>query len=264
MAAGEPSVLEQIQQIVARLLATSPAGHQLFLIGGFRYRLLDHSARMSRDIDYHWEGDLDAKQAEVVALLQRRLLPRIRRQLSLAGDVHPAGGPEAQSPMVRTIELAFWKPNVEYSRIEVPLEITRIICLDPPAARTISGVVYPTASDADLIEAKVIALLNRRVIEHRDLCDLFLFSSHLVPDAPDRLRTKLSRLGVSEEMLGRRLGELRDHSDYHVRAIDAVINGDLDAPVAASIRAAGGGRIVLETVRRLLADKLHLPQGGAR
>ena len=35
----EPTIAERIQTLVAKILATSPAGHQLCLIGGFRYRL---------------------------------------------------------------------------------------------------------------------------------------------------------------------------------------------------------------------------------
>jgi hypothetical protein len=37
--------IEQLQIEVARLVATSPAGERLRLIGGFRYRLLDRSCR---------------------------------------------------------------------------------------------------------------------------------------------------------------------------------------------------------------------------
>ena len=54
------SIVERIQALAAKTLATQPAGHQLHLIGGFRYRLLDASCRASVDIDYHWEGDLDS------------------------------------------------------------------------------------------------------------------------------------------------------------------------------------------------------------
>lgn len=57
---------ESIQRIAARVLATHPTGHRLCLIGGFRYRLLSASARASTDMDYHWEGDLEQKQTEIV------------------------------------------------------------------------------------------------------------------------------------------------------------------------------------------------------
>ena len=43
MAPDQTSTMDQIQQAVVRLLATSPAGKNLRLIGGFRYRFLDQS-----------------------------------------------------------------------------------------------------------------------------------------------------------------------------------------------------------------------------
>jgi hypothetical protein len=51
--------IEQLQRLIAGIVATSPAGHKLSLIGGFRYRLMSRSCRTSADIDYHWDGDLE-------------------------------------------------------------------------------------------------------------------------------------------------------------------------------------------------------------
>lgn len=50
--------VDKLQRAVARLIAASPAGVSLLLIGGFRFRLLDNSHRLSVDIDYpsHSEG----------------------------------------------------------------------------------------------------------------------------------------------------------------------------------------------------------------
>ena len=59
-------VSERIQTLAAGIVSTHSVGFQLYLIGGFRYRLLNSSARISADIDYHWEGDLQQKQQEVV------------------------------------------------------------------------------------------------------------------------------------------------------------------------------------------------------
>ena len=59
---------DKLQRVVANLIARSPAGVQLLLIGGFRYRLLDNSQRLSVDIDYHWGGDLESKQRELLSL----------------------------------------------------------------------------------------------------------------------------------------------------------------------------------------------------
>jgi cytochrome c553 len=73
-------VSEQIQRMVAAFVATQPAGVGLRLVGGFRYRLLDRGVRRSVDIDYHWHGDLVAKQGELIAAFRRRLLPDVRRR----------------------------------------------------------------------------------------------------------------------------------------------------------------------------------------
>jgi hypothetical protein len=44
-----------------------------------------------------------------------------------------------------------------------------------------------------MIESKVISILLRVFLEHRDLIDLDLFASHLRADAADRIRAKLTR-----------------------------------------------------------------------
>lgn len=63
---------DSLQRLVANSIARSPAGVNLLLIGGFRYRLLDNSHRFSVDIDYHWGGDLEAKQRELLSLWRNR------------------------------------------------------------------------------------------------------------------------------------------------------------------------------------------------
>ena len=257
MSDDQASVIEEIQRIIARLLATNPAGRGLCLIGGFRYRYLNQSARLSRDLDYHWEGDLAAKQAELVSLFTRRLLPEVKRRLGYDGDVRGAAGPGTDSPAVCVVELAFWSANSP-GRIEVPVDITRIVCHDPLTVRTVDGVVYPTPSDADLIEGKVITLFNRRYIQHRDFVDLFLFSSHLRPDSTERLRGKLSTLAIERETILGQLRDLAEHQDYHIRSIAAVIADQLDPSAAANIEAAGGAELVFETVRQLLVTTLKL------
>jgi hypothetical protein len=78
---------DRLQKVVARLVATSPAGVSLLLIGGFRYRLLNNSQRFSVDIDYHWEGNLEAKQRELLALCRRVILGQVRRELGYEGSV---------------------------------------------------------------------------------------------------------------------------------------------------------------------------------
>src|SRR5437899_4449988 len=77
----EQQEIEQVQRTIARIIATSPAGINLLLIGGFRFRLLDHSQRFSADIDYHWGADLDQKQQELLQVCKRLILGQVRRQL---------------------------------------------------------------------------------------------------------------------------------------------------------------------------------------
>ena len=95
-------VVEAIQKLIVSVIATHPAGHRLCLIGGFRYRLLSQSCRMSVDIDYHWDGNLAAKQAEVATLLTARALPEIQRRFGYDGQVRTTTGPDANSPSVKT------------------------------------------------------------------------------------------------------------------------------------------------------------------
>lgn len=263
MTEQQTKAIEEIQRIVVRLLATSPAGHGLCLIGGFRYRFLDQSVRRSRDLDYHWEGDLAAKQAELVSLFNRRLLPEVKRRLGYDGDVRTATGPDSDSPSVRIVELAFWSSGAP-GRLEIPVNITRIVCQDPVTVRTADGVVYPTPSDADLIEAKVIALFNRRFIQHRDFVDLFLFSSHLCPYSAERLRAKFTTLSVGRQTISQQLQDFENRPDYHIRSIAAVITEQLDPSAAANIEAAGGAKFVFNTIRQLLMTKLKLGEEPGR
>ena len=199
-----------------------------------------------------------AKQAEIVSLLGRRLLPELKRRFGYDGDVRAATGPETDSPAVRIVQVALWPSGGPGVRIEVPVEITRIPCRDPLAVRTADGVVYPTRSDADLVESKVIAIFNRHYIEYRDVVDLFLFSGHLLPDSAERLQNKLAALALDRETVQRILRDLDRYPDHHVRGIAAVIGDQLEPDAAANIEAAGGARLVLETVRNLLLTGLGL------
>lgn len=257
--ADRVAITEKIQRKVAQLVATLPVGVGLCLIGGFRYRLLDRGIRRSVDIDYHWEGDLEAKQRELIDLFGRRLLPDVRRQLGLEGSVAAAHGAAAESTAVAIVELAFWQLGSTLGRIEIPVEITRIECADPPIARTADGVVYRTTSNADMFESKVIAVVGRPFVEHRDLVDLYLFASQAAPDAPARLRRKLDRLGINPATVRRRLDDFGQSAARHAVAIDAVINGQIDSASAATLAEAGGGKAVLERARDLLVNLLAAP-----
>lgn len=253
----QQTVIDGIQQAIVRLVATSPAGHNLLLIGGFRYRFLDRSVRTSRDIDYHWSGDIEKKQHELVTLFRKRLLPNIRRQTGYEGRADAATGPDAESPAVRTVLLSFWKPGVEFSRVEIPVEITKVPCADPTEVRTVDGIIYPTLSDADLIESKIIAVFGRRIMEHRDLVDIFLFAGKLTLDSPGRLKRKLEAK-VANEDVRNRLDDLQAHAAYHARAIQAVVDIQLDREAADNINAAGGAKMILERVLGIIRTNVAL------
>src|SRR5690349_12427670 len=101
--------IDRLQRTVARLVASSPAGVNLLLIGGFRYRLLDRSQRFSVDIDYHWSGDLEAKQIELLNLCRRVVVGEVHREFGYDGAASALKGPEADSPNAKFIDLRFWK-----------------------------------------------------------------------------------------------------------------------------------------------------------
>jgi hypothetical protein len=244
----EAEFREQIQRLVVRTLATNPAGEGLCLIGGFRYRLIDRSVRASLDIDYHWDGDLEAKQAEVVRLLQRRLLPELAARFACEGSAGPASGPQAPDGDTRTVDLAVYRPGVANSRIEIPIDLTRIPCLDRPAARTVDGAVQLTVSDADMIESKVLALLCRLYPAARDFVDVFLFQEKLVPDAAARLRGKLPRMKLALTEAPARLATLTRDRVMHVKGIGQTLREQVEPTAVAQIERAGGPGIVFDVV----------------
>jgi hypothetical protein len=238
--------LELIQRMIVRLLATNPAGHGLRLIGGFRYRMLDGSARKSADIDYSWEGDLREKADEIISLFRRKLLPEVKRRVGYDGSAALAQGPAFDSPFVAVVVASFHRIGERQSRMEIPIEITRIVCLDKPVTRTLDGVVYLTASDADMVESKIVSLFNRLYLQERDLIDIFLFKNRIPPDAGERLRQKFEKLSISSSSIRERLSALKKNRDYHSKNIDAVIRDQLEPHAASHIEAAGGGAMVFD------------------
>jgi len=244
----ERGLTDEVQERIVRLVATSPAGHNLLLIGGFRYRFLDHSARTSRDIDYHWAGSLEEKQKELHALLERRLLPSLKRDLDYDGQVESQCGPAADSPAVKAVIVALWKMGMPNSRVEIPVEITRVPTLDCTEIRTVHGAIYPTLSDADQIESKVVAVFARRVLQYRDLVDVFLFAGHLMHGSRERLARKLVSAGITQDDVVRRLEDLDRHKDHHAKQVQMILDTQLDRDAAGNLNAAGGGLLVLEKV----------------
>ena len=192
---------------------------------------------------------MDAKQQELLALGRRVILGQVRRELGYEGSVSVRTGPDADSPNARFVDLRFWKGNTD---IEIPLEVTQIVCLDPSIIRTAGGTVHPTPSDADLIESKVIAVLNRIFLQHRDLVDLFLYRDKLRPDSPARLQQKVAKMELRPETVARRLKDLQENRDYHAAAIQKVIDEQMDSTVVQQMNAGGGGRAVLESALNLI------------
>ncbi len=248
--------IERLQLLAVRMLATHPAGRGLCLVGGFRYRLLNGSARASNDIDYHWEGDLQSKQMEIVELFGSKLLPEVKRQMGYDGDVRPARGPDAESPVVRTVDLAFYRVAEPGSRIEIPVDIIGIACLDPPMVRTVEGTVFLTVSDADMIESKIIACLARTFLQVRDVLDVFLFRDAIRPDAPGRLSRKLNLLPLPPAEAIARLNQLANSRTVHVRGIERLLDEQVNAAVAANLRSAGGAAMIWDSVMSLLQEVL--------
>ena len=254
-------VAEAVQKLAVALLATNPAGEGLCLIGGFRYRLLDASSRRSLDIDYHWDGDLAAKQAEVVTLFRKKLLPLIRHRLGYDGKVCPATGPDADSPAVRTVELAVWQPD-KPGRITIPVDITRIPCADKPIARTVDGVVYLSASDADMVESKIVAMFARQYLQERDIVDVFLFQDKVVADVARRVSKKFSQLHLTRVHVSRALTKIAADRKFHVRNIEGLVKDQVDPQAATTLRRAGGAAMIFDEVMELLRVRLRLPEGG--
>ncbi len=246
------TIVERIQTLAATIIATQPAGHRLCLIGGFRYRLLNASARTLADINYHWEGDLQRKQAELVDVLRSKLLPEVKRQLGYDGDVRPGCGPGTESPAVRIVETALYRVAEPGSRVEIPIEITNVACLDAPIVRTIAGTVFLTVSDADMIESKILAFLNGQFCRVRDVVDVFLFQDALRRDAPARLSHKLRRLGLPLADAIAMLDRFETNRAVHVREIERLLGEQVAPAVAANVRAGGGAAMVWDVVMCLL------------
>ncbi|MBP7429863.1 MAG: hypothetical protein KBC05_10540 [Candidatus Hydrogenedentes bacterium] len=252
--------VESLQRLIARTVAVHPAGRRLLLIGGFRYRFLDESIRASDDIDYHWSGSLQKKQAELLSLFKKILLPEVRRRLHYEGTAAPRTGPVAESPAVRIVDLAFWRADEASSRIEIPVEITRVRCADPVEVRTAGGAIYPTASEADMIESKVIAMFNRPHLQHRDIVDFFLFRDRLSAHAHRRLAAKFRALGLTASAVEKRMADFRQHAAYHARAIQAVMDAQVEPSAATQIHDAGGGKMVFQTILPVLSALVSTAQ----
>jgi co-chaperonin GroES (HSP10) len=147
--------------------------------------------------------------------------------------------------------------GVAYSRIEIPVEVTRIVHADKMEVRTVDGVVYPTFSEADLAEGKIVAVFNRRHMEHRDLVDIFLFGNRLLPSSSKRLSKKFKTLRITSAILQERLDDLDRHRGYHTKAVRAIVDTQLDPEAAKNINAAGGAAMVLKQAVATIRNRVE-------
>jgi hypothetical protein len=244
--------LEEFQKLIVKTIATNRIGVNLSLIGGFRFRLLDNSPRLSIDIDYHWPEDLHQKQRKLLQVFKTKLLPLTKQKTGFSGSASEKTGPEADSPVNRVLEIAFFKEGAPYSRIETCVDITRIERLDDPVAQTVEGVVILTLSDADMIESKVLSLFNRIYIQERDMVDIFLFKDKFRDDSPERISQKMARCSFEKNFVTKRFKKILEDRDYHIRNINTIIEEQFDFAAAENLRTGGGGSIVFDRVSDIL------------
>lgn len=253
--------IEQVQRWAARIIAMNREGVGLRLIGGFRYRLIDGSSRMSADLDYHWDRDLESKRDEVVRLLQRQLVPEVKRRLGFDGSVYPSSAPGEESAFVKTLEVALFAPGGAPGRLEIPVHITRIPCMDPPVAATVDGTVHLTASDADMVESKILAVFLRAPAAARDFMDLFLFRDRLHADAPDRLASKCAGMNLTPAWMNDAWRRIQQQESVVEVGIQRVLSEQVDSPVADNVRLAGGAEMVCREAMRLIGRATHRARG---
>lgn len=244
----DTDIIEEIQRIVAKMIATNPPGRNLALIGGFRYRLLDDSPRMSVDIDYHWEESLSEKQKEIVLLLEKKMVPELKQRFGYDAHVRPVEGPDAESTMVKMVDLAFYSPDIHGSKRTIRIDITYIDCIDMPTTRTKDGVIYLTVTDQDMIESKIISLLCRIPTQERDFLDIFLFKSQLSEGSPERIVQKLEKKHLDLAKAHSKLEQIVKDKKYHVKNVSELIESQLDVDVANQLNQAGGAVVVCEGV----------------
>jgi hypothetical protein len=105
-----------------------------------------------------------------------------------------------------------------------------------------------------MIESKIVAVFNRITLKHRDVVDIFLLRDSLLKNSSARLKAKLQLLDISGEHISKRIKDLREHSEYQTRAIQNIIDTQLDTAAANQINDAGGGGLILRTVLDILED----------
>jgi len=247
--------IDSIQQVITRTIATEAPGENLLLVGGFRYRLLNNSIRLSTDIDYHFNGNLSQKRTELLSLFKRRLIPEVKRTFGFDGTVDEMPSPnESES---KTIGLAFYNLEKSIGRIEIPIDLTKITFIDKPETRTINGTIYLTVSDADMVESKILALLLRVYKQERDLIDLFLFKSSLADNVSQRLHQKMSKLGLALRDLEKLIASLKDNRSRHIKVLNQILETQVEEGAQQAIKMGGGAGSIFDTVLSVLQDSYN-------
>ena len=168
----------------------------------------------------------------------------------------------ADTDLVKTINLAFFIKDFAYSRIELPVDITSIEVLDAPEARTINQVVCMTRSDYDIIESKVIALVDSTFIRDRDIVDIFLFESLLPKDSPDRIAKKLKNMSLRASTVSERIHKMIQLRDVRIKSIQRIIDEQLERVQAETIAEGGGAAMVFDRVLKVITERLKLLKDG--
>ncbi len=252
--------IDQVQRWAARIIALHREGVGLRLIGGFRYRLIDGSGRTSADLDYHWDHDLAAKRDAVVRVLQRQLLPEVKRRLGFDGLVYAANAPGEESPFVKTAEIALFGGGLR-GRIEIPVDFTRIPCLDAPVAATVDGTVHLTASDADMVESKILAVFLRTPPAARDFVDLFLFRDRLHAESSSRLASKCADVNLAPNWMHGVWQRIRQQQATVEAGIERVLSEQMEPAVADNVRLAGGAGMIARNVMDLIEQVTRKARG---
>ena len=76
------------------------------------------------------------------------------------------------------------------------------------------------------------------------------------------MAAKLKMMGVPDAMVEHRMSDFLEHGNYHIRAVQEVVDSQLDPSAAAQLNDAGGGAMVLAGVLAVLSDVL--PRGPRR
>ena len=245
----EITKIERLQQLIAQTIARE-SGERLLLVGGFRYRLLNKSIRQSMDIDYHYLENLEKTKNALVSLFQRRLFPEVKREFGLNGSALERPDPENPERM-QTIELSFYNSE---ERIEIPVDLMTISCLDKPEVRVISGTVYLTASEADMVESKFLALLSRLFFQNRDLLDLFLFKDFLLSNSADRIRDKMKMLNLNPDEITNLIDSLQKNRSVHIKNLGKIIDERVDENIRDKIKMNDGIVSVFNSVLEIIIN----------